>query len=122
MALSTTEAEYVTACSASCEAVWLRKLLSDIFDQQLDATCIHCDNQSCVKLSENPVFHDRSKHIEIKYHYIRDMVQRGAVKLLYVATEEQIADVLTKPLARMKFEYFRERLGVLQIEASSQGK
>ena len=67
-----------------------------------------------------PVFHDKSKHIEIKYHYIRDMVQRGAVKLLYVATEEQIADVLTKPLARLKFEYFRERLGVLQIEASSQ--
>ena len=66
-----------------------------------------------MKLSENPVFHDRSKHIEIKYHYIRDMVQRGAVKLLYVATEEQITDVLTKPLARLKFEYFREKLGVL---------
>ena len=64
-------------------------------------------------MSENLVFHDRSKHIEIKYHYIRDMVQRGAVKLLYVATEEHIADVLTKPLARRKFEYFRERLGVL---------
>ena len=73
-----------------------------------------------MKLSENPVFHDKSKHIEIKYHYIRDMVQRGAVKLLYVATEEQIADVLMKPLARIKFEYFKERLGVLQIEASSQ--
>ena len=72
-----------------------------------------------MKLSENPVFHDKSKHIEIKYHYIRDMVQRGAVKLLYVATEEQIADVLTKPLARLKFEYFRERLGVLQIEVPS---
>ena len=66
------------------------------------------------------MFHDRLKHIEIKYHYIRDIVQRGAVKLMYVATEEQIVDVLTKPLARMKFEYFRERLGVLQIEASSQ--
>ena len=64
-------------------------------------------------MSENPVFHDKSKHIEIKYHYIRGMVQRGAVKLLYVATEEQIDDVLTKPLARLKFEYFRERLGVL---------
>ena len=74
VAQSTTEVEYVTDCSASCEAVWLRKLLSDLFDLQLDATCIHCDNQSCVKLSENPVFHDRSKHVEIKYHYIRDMV------------------------------------------------
>ena len=120
VALSTAEEEYVPTCSASCEVVWLWKLLSNIFDLRLDATCIHCDNQSCVKLSENPVFHDRSKHIEIKYHYIRDMVQRGAVKLLYVATKEQIADVLMKPLARLKFEYFRERLGVLQIEASSQ--
>ena len=88
MALSTTEAEYVTACSANCEAVWLWKLLSGIFGLQLDATCIHCHNQSCVKLSENPLFHDKSKHIEIKYHYIRDMVQRGAVKLLYIAMEE----------------------------------
>ena len=81
VALSTAEAEYVAACSASCEVVWLQKLLSDIFDLQLDATCIHCDNQSCVKLSENPVFHDKSKDIEIKYHYIKDMVQRGVVKL-----------------------------------------
>ena len=81
MALSTTEAEYVTACSTSCEAVWLWKLLSDLFDLQFNDTCIYCDNQSCVKLSENPVFHEKSKHIEIKYHYIRDMVQRGEVKL-----------------------------------------
>ena len=88
MALSTTEAEYVAAYLASCEAVWLRKLLIDLFDLQLDSTCIHCDNQSCVKLSENPIFHDKSKHIEIKYHYIRDRVQRGEVKLQYVAMGE----------------------------------
>ena len=66
-----------------------------------------------MKLIEKPVFHDKLKNIEIKYHYIRDMMQRGAVKLKYVATDEQIADVLTKPLARVKFEYFREKLGVL---------
>ena len=65
VALSTTEVEYVTACSSICEEAWLWKLLSDIIYLQLDATCIHCDNQSCVKLSENPVFHDKSKHIEI---------------------------------------------------------
>ena len=64
-------------------------------------------------MSENPVFHDKSKHIEIKYHYIRDKVQRGAVKLQYVAMDEKIANVLTKPLARVNFEYFREKLGVL---------
>ena len=74
VALSTTKAKYVVACSASSESVWLRKILSDLFDLQLDATCMYCDNQSCVKLSENLVFHEKSKHIEIKYHYIGDMV------------------------------------------------
>ena len=69
-----------------------------------------------MKLSKNPVFHNKSKHIEIKFHYIKDMVQRGVVKLEYVETEKQIADVLTKPLARVKFEYFRERLGVIHID------
>ena len=65
----------------------MRKLLSYLFDLELDATCIYCNNHSCVKLSENLVFHDKSKHIEIKYHYIRDMVQRGEVKLQYIATD-----------------------------------
>jgi uncharacterized protein (DUF488 family) len=55
----------------------------------MEATCILCDNQSCIKLSENPMFHDKSKHIEIRYHYIRDMVQKGAVRLQYVAIDEQ---------------------------------
>ena len=96
--------------------------MSNLFDHLLDATCIHCDNQSCVNLSKNLVFHDKSKHIEIKYHYIKDMVQRGAVNLLYVSTDKQIADVLTKPLSRVKFEYFRENLGVLHIEAPPKGR
>ena len=73
-------------------------------------------------MSENLVFHDKSKHIKIKYHYIKDMVQRGAVKLQYVVTDEQIADVLTKPLAMVNFEYFREKLGVLQIKVPSKEK
>ena len=97
-------------------------VLSNLYDLQLDATCIYYDNHSCVKLSENLVFHDKSKHIEIKYHYIKDMVQRGAVKLQYVATDEHIADVLTKPLARVNFEYIREKPGVLQIEVPPKRK
>ena len=86
--LSTVEAEYTVACLASCEAVWLRKLLYELFDLPLDASYIFCDNQSCVNLFENLVFHDKLKHIEIKYHYIKDMVQRRAVNLQYVAMNE----------------------------------
>jgi hypothetical protein len=88
IALSTAEAEYIAACSASCEAIWLRKLLTGLFDLEMRATTILCDNQSCIKMTENPVFHDRSKHIEIRYHFIRDMVQRGALKLQYISMDE----------------------------------
>jgi hypothetical protein len=102
IALSTVESEYIVACSASCEAIWLWKLLTGLFDLDMEATLILCDNQSCIKMTENHVFHDKSKHIEIQYHYIRDMVERGAIKLQYVGTDEQVADVLTKPLSRVK--------------------
>ena len=64
------------------------------------------------------MFHDKTKHIEVRYHYIRDMVQKGAIKLKYVPTEEQVADLLTKPLAHVKFEYFRDKLGVVQKDLS----
>ena len=63
---------------------------------------------------ENPVFHDKSKHIEIRYFYIRDMVQNGAIKLEYVGTDEKVADILINPLSRMKFEYFRDNLSVVR--------
>ena len=89
-------------------------MLFGLFDLKLDETRILCDNQSCIKLLENLVFHDKSKHIEIKYHFIHDMVMKGAVKLEYIATDEQVADVLTKPLAREKVEYFCEKLGVIE--------
>ena len=65
VALSTTEAEYIAACSACCEAKWLRKLISGLFDMEVDTTVSFCDNQSCIKMTENPMFHDKSKHIEI---------------------------------------------------------
>jgi hypothetical protein len=96
------------------EAVWLRNLLTYVFDHEMDPTIIHCHNQRCVKLTENPVFHDKSKHIEIKYHYIRDMVQRKAVCMQYLPTHEKIVDIFTKPLAKTKFEYFRERLDLVE--------
>ena len=97
------------------EAVWLRKLLVGLFGEPLNPTIIHCDNQSCIKLSVNPVFHDRSKHIEIPYHYVRDMVERKVIQLEYVSTNDQTADILTKPLSRIKVEHFRKKLGMVEM-------
>jgi hypothetical protein len=74
VALSTADTDYIALNVAVHEAVWLHKLIIDLFDHEMDPTTIHCDNQSCVKLYENTVFHDTLKHIETKCHYIRDMV------------------------------------------------
>jgi hypothetical protein len=74
VALSTAEAEYITLSEAVREVMWLQTILAYLFDHEMDPIIIHCDNQSCVKLSQNPVFHDRSKHTEINYHYIRYML------------------------------------------------
>jgi hypothetical protein len=112
VALNSEEAEYMATSLASCETIWLRKLLAGLFGQELKPTVIHRDNQSCIKLSKNLVFHDRSKHSEIKYHFIRDRVQKGVVKLQHISTDEQIADILTKPLVKGEFVYFRDKLMV----------
>jgi hypothetical protein len=74
---------------------------------------ILCDSQSCIKMTENPMFHYKSKHIEIWYHYIHYMVQRGTIMLQYVCTNEQVVDVLTKPLSHVKFEKFQDNIGIV---------
>ena len=114
VALSIAEAEYIAASMASCEVVWLRKLFSELFGHVLDTTVIYCYNQSGICLSENLVFHDCSKHIDIRYHFIRDMVQRGAIRLRHIGTDDQIVHILTKPLGKVKFLTFHERLGVVE--------
>ena len=88
VALSTAEAKYITVSMAYCEYVWLRKIFSELFGHVLDTTIILFNNQSGIHLSKNPVFHDRFKHIDIRYHFVRDMVQRGAVRLHRIGTDE----------------------------------
>ena len=80
----------------------------------MEATNILCDNQSCIKLSENLVFHDWSKHIDIRCHFIRDCVQQGVVQLQYTPIGEQVANILTKALGKTKFFYFREKMGMIK--------
>eukprot|EP00253_Pinus_taeda_P010258 PITA_10258 len=96
VALSSVEAEYMATNIATCEAIWLRKLLVSLFRQRMEATGICCDNQSCIKLLENPVFHDMLNHIDIRCHFIKDCVQHGAVWLQYVPIGERAAYILTK--------------------------
>ena len=102
----------MAASQAACEAIWRRKILVGFFYSQLDPTVIHCDNQSCIKLSVNPVFHDISKQIDIRYHHIRYCVQRKIMLLQYIPTKDQDADIMTKALTRRKFEYHRGRIRV----------
>jgi hypothetical protein len=90
-------------------------MISGLFDQVPDSTIIHCDNQGCIRLSKHPVFHERSKHIEIKYYFIRDKVQEGEVELQYIPTDEQTTYILTKPLSRIKFAYLQDKLGIMEI-------
>eukprot|EP00253_Pinus_taeda_P032003 PITA_32003 len=107
VALNLAEAEYMAASQATCEAIWMQKILVGLFDQRMDPTMIYCDNQSCIKLSENLAFHDRSKHIDI-----RDYVARRIMLLQYISTKEQDADILTKASSKCKFEFHRDRIGV----------
>ena len=112
-ALSSTEAEYIASSLGAREAVWLRKLLSDLFKGHLKPTVIYCDNQSCIKLSVNPVLHDKSKYIEIPYHYVRNMVERNVIQLEYFNTSDHKTNILTKPLSRVKVEHLQNKLGMV---------
>jgi hypothetical protein len=110
VALSTSEAEYMAACAAAQEAIYQRQLLKDLGFDQDEATVIYEDNTGAIGLSENPALHSRSKHIDIKYHFVRERVSNGEIKLVHVASEEQLADLLTKPLSKQKVEYLRGKL------------
>ena len=101
------------ASIVACEGIWLRKLLVGLFECELEATIVHCDNPCDIELSANLVFHDQSKHIDIKYHFLRDCVQRGTIRLEYIMTDEQAEDIFTKALCRHNFVKFGDTLGLL---------
>lgn len=101
---------------ATKEAIFLQNLLNQLDQQQeLHTTIIYGDNQGAIALAKNPQFHARTKHIDIQQHFVREQVQKGTIKLEYVPTEEMVADGLTKPLGKDKFDRFRNALGVLDI-------
>jgi hypothetical protein len=115
VALSTTEAEYMALSECVKEAIYLQRFLRELgFDKNAELV-IFCDNRSCLKLAENPTFHARSKHIDIRHHFVRDALQDKKVSVAYVPTNGQVADFLTKGLARTKHEWCAKSVGLVCV-------
>jgi len=112
IALSASEAEYIAVSAAAQEAVWLRRLLTDLKALPESPTIIMEDNQGAMALAKNPVAHARTKHIDIKYYYIRKAIQDGLIVLRYCPTNEMIADLFTKGLLKARFELLHTAMGM----------
>ena len=117
--LSTAEAEYVALSTATQEAVWLRKLLESFGETQDKATVVMEDNQGAICIAKNPAEHSRTKHIDIRYHYIREALSENIIELNYCPTQHMIADILTKPLPKGRFEMLCNEMGLEKASSSS---
>lgn len=114
--MSSCEAEFMAATAAACQAIWLRKMLSQVIGAYVEPVVLYIDNRSALDLAKNPVFHGRSKHIDIRYHFIRECVENGEIIVKHVSTDLQRADALTKPLPIARFERMRSMLGVKDLQ------
>lgn len=99
VALSSCEAELMAATTADCQGIWLRNILSRVTSETIGPVTLYIDNRSAIDLAKNLMFHGRSKHVDIRFHFIRECVERGEVVLKHVCSSEQRADVLTKGMA-----------------------
>ena len=116
VSLSSIEVEYRGAVVATCEAIWLKRLLKDLQVEVSDPTTIYCDNLSSIHLAKNPVFHARTKHIEVHYHFVRERVLSSEVELQYVPTDRQTVGIFTKPLGLDKLRHFSGALGLRHLD------
>lgn len=122
VALSSTEAEYVGQAACATSVMWARNMLEELrinekASNQKAPTIIYADNQGAIKLATNPIFQQRTKHIAVKFHYTRDLIQQGEISLEYRPTGEMIADGLTKPLGRVAFGKFVTALGLKSVKS-----
>lgn len=113
VALSSTEAEYMAISYAARHAIWMRTLLAELTFAQEQATKLNADNQSAIALSKDNVHHARTKHIDIRHHFIRECIESDTIALAYVPTDDNMADLFTKALARERFHTLRKQLGIL---------
>ena len=122
VALSTAEAEYMVLANAAQEAIWMRQLTTQLGNTPTKATTIYEDNQAAISMTKNPQFHGRSKHSEIKYHFIHDLVTEGTVKLEYCPTKEMTADMQMKGLNHEQFFKLRKMAGIVGLSEHNAGE
>jgi hypothetical protein len=120
VATSSAEAEYIASANTTKEAIWLHTLLSKLNFPQTAATIVHSDNQGCITLANNPVFHSCIKHIDIWHHFIQECIEHSGISLHYVSTKEMLANIFTKSLPHDAFIKFRKLLGVVLLSGSDE--
>nr|GFB91705.1 putative RNA-directed DNA polymerase [Tanacetum cinerariifolium] len=109
--MCSTEAEYVSLSACCAQVLWMRTQLTD-YGYHFDKIHMYCDSKAAIAISCNPVQHSRRKHIDVRYHFIKEKVEKGIVKLFFVGTEYQLADLFTKALPVERFQYLIRRLGM----------
>jgi hypothetical protein len=112
VALSTDEAEYIAAGHCCAQLLWMRQTLRD-YGYKLSKVPLLCDNERAIRMTDNPIEHSCTKHIYIRYHFLRDHQQRGDIEIAYVSTKEKLADIFTKPLDEKTFSKLRNELNIL---------
>lgn len=117
--LSTTEAEFVAAAVCVCQGIWVQRILKEMGQSDKGCMTVMCDNSSMIKLSKNPVMHGRSKHIDVRFHFLRNLTREGTIALYYCASQDQVADIMTKPLKLDVFLTLRKLLGVCEVASTN---
>ena len=110
--LSTTVTEFIAAAACACQVVWMRRIIASFNLLQSDSTYVYCDNSSSIELSNNLILYGRSKHIDIRFHFLHELTKDGIAKMVHCNTQEKITDVMTKPLKLDVFIKLRSLMGV----------
>jgi hypothetical protein len=113
---SSCESEYIAAANATCQALWLARVLEEVQGSAPSTPLLRVDNKSVIALIKNLLLHGQSKHIEVKYHLVREYAKDGQIKVEFIRSEEQLGDILTKSLDRVKFLELRTKIGLIDVE------
>ncbi|KAJ9536211.1 hypothetical protein OSB04_un000620 [Centaurea solstitialis] len=116
VSLSTAEAEYVAAACCCSQVLWMKTQLAD-FGYTMQRIPIYCDSKSAIQITTNPIQHSRMKHIDIRYHFIKDHVEKGNVELYFVESDYELADLFTKPFDEKRHFFLLSKLGMLDLPA-----